>query len=272
MQYLLDDEIDERLHYRLDRFQDVPNACGYLHLMNYKRNPTACEQMTQRLWLESPELYERCELVTRQLEATHHAVSLPVPTSLVFEGCYRTASLPQDTPQVIYDDVANYEQEKKEWVESLPPINALWERWQRYSKEANERLALTEPLLLAQTLQHSVLSKRLVSEWNWVETNEFAGQNKIPNYIENLQLSPAYYEVVLYIYLHQGVVKEQLLDAVGILLLDAFEVPRPFGEGLDDVWEQISAYQPQAEKNLLKETLMSRVRFYLYQGILEFTH
>lgn len=267
VQYLLPQEVNESFNYRLDRWQDVPLQCGYLHLMNYKRNATACELMAQRLYIEAPELYEQCERVTRELEATHHAVLLPEP--LAYEGHWRSAQLPAHTPTEVMVDIAQYEQEKQEWIAQLPPVAVLWERWRTYSVQVNALLSLLDKQLIQKPLQQSSYLKRLCSEWNWVEANEFWGQEQQPNYTANATLPAAYHEVVLYVYLHERVVKEQLLDIVGILLLDTFEEVQPLGIGIEAVWQQIKTHQPTANEREFKASLMSRVRFYLYQGVLE---
>jgi hypothetical protein len=268
--YLLPEEINETLHYRLDRFQDVPRRCGYLHLMSYKRNPTACEQMAQRLYIESPALYERCEQVARQLEATHHAVSLPPAAErLVFEGAYRTAALPPTAPIELLEDVRQYEQEKQAWIEALPSTAALRTQWQVRGQSVDAFLSQSDIQIAPQPLQHSQYAKRLSSEWNWAEVNEFMGQNREVDWSANITLPAAYYEVLLYVYWQEGVVKEHLLDAVGMMLLDTFETAQPWTEGIEAVWRQIVQHQPQANEHAIKEVLASRLRFYLYQGVLE---
>ena len=265
--YILAEEYGYPCQYGLDRFQDIPNLCGYLHLMNYKRNPTACEQMAQRLYIESPELYERCERVARNLATTHHAVLQP--KRLEYEGAYRSASLPITIPAEVMADVVQYEQEKKAWIESLPPVAELWRHWRVYSVQVNALLSQPDQLLAQQSIRHSSYLKRLCSEWNWAEINEFVSQDREANWSANANQTAAYYEVGLYLYLHEGVVKEQLLDAVGILLLDNFEEAQPLGTGIEAVWQQIKTHQPTAEERAFKVSLMSQVRFYLYQGVLE---
>jgi hypothetical protein len=266
--YLLPDEYGYPCHYQLDRFQDLPKHCPYLHLMNYKRNPTACEQMAQRLYLESPELHARCERVARQLEATQHPISLP--EHLTFEGNYRNALLPANVPVAMREDITQYEQQKQEWIETLPPLAALRAHWQAHSQQTNAALSQPDEVLFQKTVQHHLFTKRLCSEWNWAEANELVGQEKASETVLNTTTEAAYYEVVLYVYLHQNIVKEQLLDTVGMLLLDTFEKPQPFGAGMEAVWQQIKSHQSNAHEAQTKQLLTSRLRFFLYQGALTF--
>ncbi|MFN4147026.1 MAG: DUF6734 family protein [Runella sp.] len=262
--YLLEQEITQSQPYHLDRWQDIPRQCGYLHLMNYKRNPTACEMMAQRLYIEAPHLYERCLQVARQLEATRHPIALP--PRLYYEGFYRSALLPLDTPAAVREDLALYEQEKQYWIDNLPPLPKLWEHWRGLSQQVNALLMLPEQEMRQQVIGQGRYCKRLVSEWNWVEANEFVGQT---DYAANATAPSGYYEVILYLYLHEGVVKEQKLDIVGILLLDTFEEAQPIEAGIEAVWQQIIPHQPTAQETSFKGYLLSRLRFYLYQGVLE---
>ena len=260
--YVLDEQIDALLNYRLDRFQDLPQDCGYLHLMNYKRNPTACEQMAQRLYIESPELYERCGVVAKKWEATPHVVLLPAPQ--FGQDVQKREGLSQEK------DWREFRQEKQAFVAALPPEDQLLEEWKAYSKMVNETLALPKAVLLKQPIGHSKRSKRIGSEWNWAEINEFAGQDQNRNVLDNLDIAPAYFEVALYVYADQQTVKEHLLDALNMLLLDVFEESKPFGEGIEEVKNQVLEHQPSLNQDELKETLTSRTRFFLYHGLLEF--
>lgn len=266
IQYLLDYEVDERLNYGLDRFKDLPTSCSYIHLMSYKHNPTACEQMAQRLWIEAPELYERCRVVARQLEATNHVVSIPIELS----ASYRSSLLSPNSPPDVMNDIFDFEQQKKEFTTSLPSEAILWQLWQDHSVVINTKLSLPKSQLLQQYIGHSKLSKRIVSEWNWAEANEFLGQDKKPDYVANTTIDSTYFEVALYVYPHLLVIKEHLLDVINILILDTFEQPKSFEEGLETLWKEVFAYQPEAIEIEMKESIKSRISFFLYQGVLTF--
>ncbi len=168
------------------------------------------------------------------------------------------------------EDIAQYEQQKQEWIETLPPLAALRAHWQIHSQQINAALSEPDEVLLQKTVQHHLFTKRLCSEWNWAEANEFVGQEKAPETAFDATIEATYYEVVLYVYLHQNIIKEQLLDTVGILLLDAFEKPQPFGAGMEAVWQQIKSHQPKAHEAQTKQLLASHLRFFLYQGALAF--
>ena len=289
--YLVKEEIGTYpYNYRLDRFTDLPFDCDYIHVMNYKRNPTVCEQMAQRLWLESPELYERVLTVCRELEATHHPVSLPdaPPASPFYRtqyvlGVVQPSATPATTPHALLTqlnalsneairpvllDAFQYEQQVREFIAALPNTATLKQDWQRWSATTNALLSLPVEVYRQQRIQRSAYFQRIESEWNWAEVNEFAGQDASRDFAQNLQAAPAYYGTILYVYIHQGVVREQLLDALNILLIDALEEPATIASVIESVSEQVLPYQPTLDKAGLAQTILGRIRHFLYQGVL----
>lgn len=296
--YLVDYEIGYILNYGLDKFVELPENCDYIHLMNYKCNPTVCEQMAQRLWLESPELYERCEQVARQLEASHHAVSMPQQAvtpdffgrtkeilqkvdsdfNLITSGkdfvsvlSFYYESMPECGDKVVLNDVFQYEKERQDFIKDLTDDALFRNRWKEYSQKTNQVLSLTEPNYIQKRVQQSIFCKRISSEWNWAETNEFMDQKEVRNYSDNLKTEPSYYEIVLYVYLHQSTIKEHLLDALNILILDTFETPFAMESAIALILKDIQNFQSNMNISQLKATILERIRFFLYQGVLEFS-
>ncbi|GAB2565845.1 hypothetical protein [Spirosoma areae] len=84
----------------------------------------------------------------------------------------------------------------------------------------------------------------------------------------NLQTEPSYYETLLYIYPHQGLVREHLLDALNMLILDALEQSASIASVINAVCDQVLAYQSQMNNEELANTVMSRIRHFLYHGVL----
>lgn len=290
--YLVEKEFGPPCDYQMTNFKSLPTDCHYIHVTNYKRNHTICEQMAQRLWLESPELYERALTINRQLEATHHPISLLGPNH--DSAFYRTqyilftlgitnqpnaltneqltqliASLPNAATQIVVQDVVDFEQNRAEFVALLPSLPKRWEHWWAYSRRINSLLSLpvheymNAPILPG---QHCV---RLSSEWNWAEANEFVGQTADRNLADNLIAEPSYFETLLYYYPHQQLVREQLLDILNILILDALEEPLSMSEVISVISEQILAHQPQTNLQELAETVVGRIRYFLYHGVLD---
>ncbi|SOD83040.1 DUF6734 family protein [Spirosoma fluviale] len=278
--------------YQMANFTQLPTNCPYIHVMNYKRNSTVCEQLAQRLWLESPELYERVLTVCRELEATHHPISQPVQQQIP-SPFYRTAyllesvqlpnpigpsvaalsthiqALPENEVKSVLEDVYQFEYGRQRFIDALPGSATLTQHWQTYSRQTNTLLALPAEVYHQQSIRLGRYCQRIESDWNWAETNEFAQQTADRDLAHNLHLEPSYHEVVLYIYLHQGIVREQLLDALNMLILDTLEAPASITSVIDGVCDQVAAYQSEVDRAELVDTILSRIRHFLYHGVLE---
>lgn len=76
--YLLSEIASHPNYIELQAFNKLPQQCNYIHIMGAKRNPTICEQMASRLYMESPGLYHKCYEITRKLSKIQHY--LPVST------------------------------------------------------------------------------------------------------------------------------------------------------------------------------------------------
>lgn len=288
--YLLKDKIGYPYNYRLDCFADLPGQCNCIHVMNYKRNPTVCEQLAQRLWLESPELYDQAQKVSRSLKSTHHPTVSPISTAP--NPFYRTQyvlsslrsfprsplsfddlsaeinAISDETPKAVLTDGFEYEQRRQAFIDALPDATALKHAWQAWSISANALLSLPFETYYQRVVRLGDYCQRIDSEWNWAEVNEFAGQNADRDFAANLRVAPAYFEAILSVYLHLGVVREQLLDAINILLFDALEEPAAIAVVIENVCEQVRQYQPSANPVELNATILGRIRHFLYQGVL----
>ncbi|MFD2937752.1 DUF6734 family protein [Spirosoma flavum] len=291
--YLTPREFGPPCDYQMADFVQLPNDNAYVHLMNYKRNPTACEQLAQRLWLESPELYERVITVCRELAATHHYVETseaPKQPRPFYRTLYalQTLGLIQSDSSIAVKDVAKlienlpdgphkdrlidvwqYESSRQAYVQDLPEISANWQKWRYSSNQVNTLLAQPAATYRQAVVRRSDRCVRIESEWNWVEANEFAGQTADRGLYDNLQTEPAYFEVLLYYYPHQKLVREQLLDVLNILVLDTLEEPLSIEKLIESVAAQVLSYQLQANLAELSATLLGQIRHFLYHGILE---
>lgn len=290
--YISPKEFGPPCDYKMTEFAKLPLDCQYIHITNYKQNPAVCEQMAQRLWLESPELHERVTTVCRTLEATHHPILLPEPplpnpfyrtTYLLSKlGLFETDQLltqpeistliaaREESPEgVVLSDVFQYETRLLEFNETLPNGTVLWADWENYSRRTNTLLALPPEEYLQKTIGQSPRCVRLDSAWNWAEVSEFAGQTANRDLAQNLTADPSYYETVLYIYVHQGLVREHLLDVLNILILDTLEEPAMMQTVVDSVVEQVCVHQPATNTTELASLIVDRIRHFLYHGVLE---
>ncbi|MBD2705004.1 hypothetical protein IC229_30525 [Spirosoma sp. BT702] len=293
IEYISPIEFGPPCDYKMAEFTQLPVHCNYVHITNYKRNPTVCEQMAQRLWLESPKLYERVLTVCRQLEASHHAISQPAALQPVPSPFYRTEhllnslqafslfnksaeeleifidALPEGQLKVVVTDVFQYECRRQDFSRTLPEPAIFKSHWQHYSQQTNTFLGLPLEVFSRKSIRQSAYCFRIESEWNWAEANEFAGQTADRNLIDNLQTEPAYYETLLYVYPHAGIIREHLLDAINILILDALETTRSIDSVVDGICDQVTDHQSQVDHQQLRDTIINRIRHFLYHGVLE---
>jgi len=268
--YLIKEEIGYPHYYGLDRFYDLPNEVGYLHTMNYKQNPLICEQIAQRLFIENPTLYYKCIEVRKSLEATHCFIerkdyerTLCMANAIGLEMSNIENDIGNNQNQQL-NDVFAYEKAIKQKTELLPKIN-----WEAYSKASNNLLSLPKEKYLSAKIKQSEYCFRIVSEWDWSEINEFLGQDKEKQILQNLEEDPSYFEVILYHYKQLGIIREHLLDAWSMMILDEAENTLTINEIMANIWTQVSDYQPVSEKYNLERLLLERIKFFLYQGILE---
>lgn len=280
--------------YQMADFTKLPDDCMYIHVMNYKRNPTICEQMAQRLWLESPELYEQVITVCHQLEATHHPVSLPSPKSTQLGLFYRTqqllhslqlceahqnltqaqltqliATIPESDIKLVIEDAFLYEVERQEFAELVATRSDYWKAWKLYSLQANELPNLPVQAYYKTQLRQTSYCVRLDAGWDWAEVNEFSGQTADRALIANLVTKPSYYEILLHYYPHNQLIREQKLDVLQMLILDMIDKPTTIKELFNTAIKQVLLYQSKIDKPQLKRSILSCVQHFLYHGVLE---
>ncbi|MDZ7896625.1 MAG: DUF6734 family protein [Arcicella sp.] len=290
--YQMSQEIGYPFNYGLDRFWDLPNSCDYIHVMNYKQNPTICEQMAQRLYIESPELYERVVKVANELESTK--VSMYVAGE-GFSTFYRSAliakelgfvfseeetlsdlvaKLPESPQNNVLKDVVQYETEKSQFINNLPPIEVYATYRKQQSLKVNTVLAKSIEEVLSTPITFGEHVTLIESEWMWAEKNEFAGQDKTVDYLLNLQQEAYYYQVVLFCYPVSATIKEQLSDTITILIIDAMQQVEHKQMLVQTVVENVASeiYSLNQSRSIeeLSATILDKVRYLLYQGVLTF--
>ena len=268
--YLLKEEIGYPHYYGLDRFYDLPNEVPYLHTMNYKQNPLICEQIAQRLFIENPALYYRCIEVSKSLEATYHFIELHnyKRTFLVADAIGLTITNAENdirnSQNQQLNDVFGYEKAIKQNAELVSKIN-----WKVYSTAVNDLLSRPKEEYLSTKVKQSEFCFRIISEWDWSEINEFLGQGTHKNLLDNFEIEPTYFEVVLYHYKHLDIIREHLLDAWNIMILDESEQEISINALIANIWNQVCAYQVISQKEVIEQLLLERIKFFLYQGILK---
>lgn len=139
--------------------------------------------------------------------------------------------------------------------------------------KVNERLSKTDKEILLSSVTFGEYVTFIESEWKWAEINEFTGQDSDIDYTLNLGQEPSYFQVVLFGYPVSMTVKEQLSDTFTIMIIDTLQQIESYTltiqEILENVAQEIYLFNQTITLNELKTNILAKIRFLLYQGILE---
>lgn len=293
IKYLLNDKNITDAPQSFGQFQQLPNTCDFMHLMGDKNQGITKEQLAQRLYIESSELYHRVLDVVKQLtnrkeissiinvstfERTNKIIRRLLPSWKNFSYDLILAKQELDgllckiknpNQKLIIEDAFIYESSIEKYRTQLLNDHTFEKDWKVYSINVNSFLSLPENVYLQRRIKQSNRCFRIDSSWDWSEKNEFYGQNQPRDLVDNLKCQPAYYEVVLYRYLHQDIIREHRLDVINILVLDELEEPQLIATLVESVGRQLHSLQPQLNVIQLEKTILDRVRHFLYMGIIE---
>jgi hypothetical protein len=279
----------------LFRFTDLPNRCPYIHLMNGKPFPSFCESLAQRLYIDYPEMYQKVLDTIKDLTPkTTIVVEKPTENEALF---YRTQlaldawagirlqsenetandfidrldglidNFPESKTKELVQEVASFELEKYEFIQSLPDFQALKTQFQEESNKVNQVLVLPWEVILEREIALSPFAKLIATEWNWAEKNEFALQRHGFDYLANLHQENAYYRVVLLICIEQEIVQEMLLDVASILLLETIEEKQKMKTIIKKVILQVKNYLPNLTNEQLTTLLFNKITYFLYHHL-----
>jgi hypothetical protein len=252
--------------YNLDQFWRLPNRCGYLHAMNYKQNPAFCEQLAQRLRLEAPELYERANIVARELAATSVAVPevAPVTASPV------DLAPPPGAEEVLADQLAH----AQGWAEACAQGQAYLAQpgtWRATEQAADQFWATVGEGLGEALVQPGPLFAPVECQWNWAEANEFAQQRQPRTLAQNLAEPPGYFASVALPYVELGVWREYLLGPLEALLLsEVAEGPLPIAQLVANLHACLAESGQPTSQPELWEWAEDRLRYFGYFGLVSF--
>jgi hypothetical protein len=265
--------------------------------MNGKPFPSFCESLAQRLYIDYPEMYQKVLATIKDLmPKTTIAVEKPTENEALF---YRTQfvleawagvvlqstnetirafidrldslidSLPESKAKNLIQEVASFELEKYEFVQSLPDFQVLKAHFQEESNKINQALNLPIEAILDTEIVLSPFAKLIATEWNWAEKNEFALQRHGFDYLANLHQENAYYKVALLICIEQTTLQEMLLDVVSSLLLEALEEKQTMRMVINQVVSQVKNHLPNMTEAQLADLLLDKVRYFLYHHVLQ---
>lgn len=290
--YQISQEVGYPFNYGLDRFWDLPTRCDYIHVMNYKRNPTICEQMAQRFYIESPDLYEKVVKVANELESTK--VSMYVANEET-SNFYRSsliakelgiifseeealnnlmAQMPESHQKNVLKNAIQYETEKRKFIKDLPSSEVYSAYRKQQSLKVNTVLSKPIKEILNSSITFGEHVCLIESEWMWAEKNEFTGQDKTVDYLSNLQQEAAYFQVILFCYPVSASIKEQLSDTITILIIDTLQQvennQKLIREVIENVANEIYVLNQSRSIEELSDIILDKIRYLLYQGLLIF--
>jgi hypothetical protein len=290
--------------YATDQFWELPRNCDFCHLMSYKRNPTSCEQMAQRLYIESPELHHKIVEVSKKLDSENyyfaqqsklnvsqpdtlfyrtftiaHALGYTLPKEKYLEDFISHINqwlmqLPTNLHTNILKDVWQYELEKYAFVSNLPNHDEYRQYRKEQSLITNSNLNTSYNKMLLQKIAFGKYLASIESEWKWVENNEFTHQNETGtftfDYLSNFTSQPSFFIVILFIYPEEMSVKEQLLSPLNIFIINALSDCISIDNVINNVIEDIKLFDKNINVEKYTEEIISQIRYLLYQGILVF--
>ncbi len=265
----------------LCNFADIPQR-SYLHLMGDKNTGIVKEQLLQRLFIESDELYERVVVVHRKLSVKQYQVinlsSNFLRTRQIFDKFERLKTM-HDTLFVdaireklninpVLADVFSFEERKNDYCKSIDNV-IFKQNWFRNSLMANKVLGLHEKEQLVVEIKYNSNCCRIDTLWNWAESNEFNEKSKMTSYTQNLKKEAFYYEVLIYYFPSQNIFKEHLLDATNILILDNCEKKISINLLINNILSQLIVFQPNIDKILTKTIIWNRIKHFMYMNVIE---
>lgn len=298
--YQMNEEIGYPFNYQLDRFWDLPNDCNYIHLMNYKQNPTLCEFLSQRLFVENPDLHEKAILLSRKLDNNSmistfvineiddsRAPFYRLNEMLQTLGVTEFFKLPKidffelenfingikDTNEKeVLNDLFQFELQRFEFINSLPNLIELSKFKKEHSRLVNLNLKNAAiDLLKVKIGMHCQL---IESKWSWAEKNEFQYQRENVNYSGNLKLDSSYFLCLVFVSSVSMQIKEQIVDPLIAIILGTIKESKnlyvEIGELVENVVLDLDGLNSTIELSDLKKAIISKIRYLLYQGVLEF--
>ena len=264
--YLKDEEIGFPINYNLDRFYDLPHEVDYLHTMNYKTNPLICEQIAQRLFLENPKLYYRCEEISKEFLNKENKKNSDFNRMGILQNYMieNVGNLSQ-THNSQLEDLKSYEYQIKEATNLFNNFD-----WEQISITANNLLSLPRLDYLKVRIKQSAYFKIIQSEWDWSEINHFKSQTNENKYIENLSTPPTYHEVLLFYYKNQNFISEYLADPIDMLIIENTVYFKSIENIINEIFLEIIQYQSELDYKSIYAIILSRIKTFIYQGLFQF--
>jgi hypothetical protein len=170
----------------------------------------------------------------------------------------------------LLEDIAGFEWEKYEFLLGLPSTQLLMTHLYHQSLQINNLLKEEQSVFLASQIGLSPFTCLIESRWNWAETNEFTLQKNSIDYPAHIHLPASFFQVVILLCPESGMVQEQLLDGMGILLLEAVREEHGLvNHVIETVLGQLELHLEDKTREEMEEVIFSRITYFLYHGVLE---
>jgi hypothetical protein len=288
---IVDRDIGPSFDYHLHNFAGLPCGERFLHVLSYKRNPTICEFISQRLFLEAPQLYEKCLKISktttvvfskpRNKDKFHRTIELlgrfgrgpetedtnDITERKISESVQQTTLKKQ---KELLRDLFGFEKAKWKFFQSIDGVFNFNMDWRAWSRKCNLLLAQHQSVYDEALICLSRLCIRLPCKWNWAETNEFSSQTAREAFDTNIDEAPGYFEVLVYYSHNLGHLREQVLDYVNILIFDELVSPvriRDIKDHVVNFLREMGICENQQDVHTLVD---QRIRHFLYIGVIQF--
>ena len=281
IQYLFDFTVAAGDDPPLQQFTQLPDQCGYIHLMLSKSNPLMCELLSQRINLDFNEYDEAIKDYLNTLEK----YKIVTESNAAADNYPRTSELckmlsskfeftldQQDAAAIIKDieqkvttgisdclrDVYQFESERSVFVEDFN-----WQNFKDHSLLVNDTISLGKEWLSQMTIQISTKVALIESEWTWCLRS---GQATITTEIDHIiGQSPSYFLTAIIPLHSSNTFYEYQFDASGLMLIDLLSDSMTVTKAYQLMVEQLPNRQQDFEQRFY-----FYVRFFVYVGILEF--
>jgi hypothetical protein len=287
--FIIPDIIGYPCNYGLDKFYNLPGDSEYIHIMNYKKNPTICYNLAQRLWIESSSLFTRCERYAENksknhfnnfskwkvnsFERTSHIVSSL--TSLDHDNSSDKDVIAPFNVDVIDNykycdhynqilDIYLFEEKKHKFCYSFPKKDFEF-HWKEFSRDVNR--IFSEQEYETAVITESIYIYRISSQWNWSENNEFSSQSRF-DITTNFNQPSSYFEVIFFYCIQLDLFRELLLDPIDIFIFDQIKHPISICSVIDSTVVNVYQLNKDLPKLELRNVIMDKVRFFIYLGLI----
>lgn len=289
--YVLPNIINSSKKYRVNDFHLLSNGVDYIHVMNYKSNPTICESIARMLYLFDKEMYHHCIYVADSLvDSKSKPIERKKPSNdlsfalayffqrtknvckqlLVSDLCFDSVTKLNRSILLIEGDVScdQYQLIEDVFMFELLRYRFFEEIECDHSIRMYHDFVRMKKILMCNKLEDCIISiaeysKLIETRWNWIECSEFMD---IPDkqYLGNTKCNPGRFEVLVMYYPEQKAPKEYLLDVADSIIIKLAKEPIVVGK----LVTKASVLLEREGCRISDKSLIDRVLFLLFHCVL----